>query len=127
MQLLQPLLLSQLSAIQKSLHRRFAVAETSAMETLGVVEVYPRICILLQLFQVAIEFFAKRHAVKLFEHSAMEAFADAVGLWTLGFGVVNVFHRQIQLVFVVFNIAYLFTAPIRKNPQQRHVLLFKTR
>ena len=56
------------------------------MRTRFVVLLHSGIEIALQLVDGAINFLAERHAIELIEHGAMEAFADSVGLRTLGLG-----------------------------------------
>jgi hypothetical protein len=47
----------------------------------------------------------------------MEPFADAIGLgvMSLGPGVVNVLHRQVELVGVVLRLATVLGAPVRQD------------
>ncbi|MBO9658580.1 MAG: hypothetical protein J7527_07120 [Chitinophagaceae bacterium] len=54
--------------------------------------------------------FAECDRVELFLHGAVESFADAIGLWMayLGFGVINAFDLQLQLIFMVLWLAFAF-------------------
>jgi len=58
--------------------------------------------ICLQRLQRSVPFLAKGDAVKLLLDRAMKAFANAVGLrrFRARAGVVDIFHRQIQLILV---------------------------
>ena len=49
----------------------------------------------------------------------MEAFADAVGLWSLhfGLGVIDVVQRQVQLVVMPLGLTAVFGATISQNAQ----------
>jgi hypothetical protein len=68
----------------------------------AVVVGYPGIEIGLQFLDAAIDLLAEGDAVELVEHGAMEPLADAVGLRALGLGfcVIDVLDRQVELGFV---------------------------
>src|SRR6202043_1457281 len=53
-----------------------------------------------------------------------EALSDAIRLWTLrlGPGMVNIFHREIELVFVMLGITAIFGAAIGQNTGELHFL-----
>ena len=57
----------------------------------------------------------------------MEAFTDAVGLGMagLGFGMVDVFDGQVELVFVVLAGPTVFRAAIGEDPQERNPVASK--
>src|SRR3954451_24771022 len=82
-----------------------------------------------QLLQGRVQLLAKGDTVKLILHGAMEAFTDAVGLRRLGSSsaVIDVLHRQIQLIFVMLALAAVLGSAIGQDAQQRNVLLFKER
>ena len=48
---------------------------------------------------------------------------DAIRLWTLrlGPGMVNIFHREIELIFVMLGIAAIFGAAIGQYPQELYL------
>ena len=54
----------------------------------------------------------------------MEAVSDAIRLWALrlGPGMVNIFHREIELVFVMLGITAIFGAAIGQNTGELHFL-----
>jgi hypothetical protein len=62
-------------------------------------------------------------------NGAMEALADTVGLRMSGLGaaVVDILHRQVQLIFVMLALAALFCAAIGEHAQQRDFLLLERR
>ena len=62
----------------------------------------PSVEIGLQLVDRVIDLLAERDPIKLVQDSAMEALADSIRLWALGLcaAVINVFDREIELVFV---------------------------
>jgi hypothetical protein len=67
--------------------------------------------------------------VELVEDRPMEAFADPVGLRTLGLClcVVDVLHGQVELVFVPIMTATVFGATVRERAVQRHLRLIEER
>ena len=67
----------------------------------------PCIKVGLQLVDGAVDFFAKRHPVELIQDSAMEALAGSICLGALGLGaaVIDVFDREVGLVFVALGAA----------------------
>jgi hypothetical protein len=87
----------------------------------------PGIEVILQLLQRRVELFAKGHAIEFILHCAVEPFTDAVGLRRLSSrsAVINVFHRQIELIFVMLTLAAVLGSAIGQNAQQRNLLLFK--
>ena len=64
---------------------------------------------------------------RLGRESAVEALADAVGLRELSFGagVIDVLHRQIELVLVMLALAAVFRAAIGENAQQRNIAVLQ--
>ena len=90
------------------------------MRTLRVVVIHPAVNIRLQFFQSLIHLFAKGNLIKLIEDGFVEAFADTVGLrrFDLCFRMVNVFDRQVKLVFVMLPIAAVFRAAISQDSQE---------
>ena len=61
---------------------------------------------------------AEEQAVTLVLHGFMEPLANAIGLGVIGFGssMVNVLHRQVKLVGVVFRLPAILRAPVGQNP-----------
>ncbi len=53
--------------------------------------------------KIIINLLAECNCIKLLLHRLMEPFTNAISLWTSGFGptVINVFQRQIELLFIV--------------------------
>src|SRR5436305_6531954 len=98
--------------IQEGVERRFSVTVPAGMGTLLIVLAQPVIEVRLQLIQVAIKLLTEGRAVELFLHRAVEAFADAVGLRRLGLRprMIDILHRQIELVLVCFAVAAVFGA-----------------
>src|SRR5437764_8355800 len=80
----------------------------------------PGVKIDLQLLERAVHFLAKRHSIELVERSLVKAFADAVGLRALGLGarVIDVLHREIELVLVPFGIAAELAAAVGEHALQ---------
>ena len=72
----------------------------------------PSIKVGLQLVDRAVDLFAERHPVKLIQHGAMKALADAIGLRAFGLGaaVIDVLDGEIELVFVALSAAKLGAA-----------------
>jgi len=87
----------------------------------------PVIQIRLQFLQTGVKLLAKGRGVELFLNGALEAFADAVGLGMPGFGaaVIDVLHRQVQLVFAVFALTAVLGAAIGEHTQKRDLVLFE--
>ena len=99
------------------------------MWPLLVVFRHPLIQIGLQFVKGVVYLFSEGHLVELLQHRFVEAFADAVGLGAtgLGSGMIDIFHGQVELVFVVFPGPAVFRAPIGQHPQQRDVVLLEER
>ena len=59
----------------------------------------------------------------------MEALTDAVGLRALGLGarVIDVLHREVELVFVALRVAAVLAAAIGKHAQQLDIVLIEER
>ena len=87
----------------------------------------PSVEIVLRLLQGRIELFAKGYAVEFILHGAMEAFTDAVGLRRLGSSsaVIDIFHGQIQLIFVMLTLPAVLGSAIGQNAQPWNLLLFE--
>src|SRR5438105_11999408 len=105
-------LLCERERVKKGLHRGLAEAPAAVMRPLLVVVDEPGIEIGLQFLDRAIDLFTERHPIELVEQRAMEALADAVGLWALGLGaaVIDVLDRQVELVLVACPAAELGAA-----------------
>src|SRR5437660_12572672 len=121
-------LLCERERVKKGLHRGLAEAPAAVMRPLLVVVDEPGIEIGLQFLDRAIDLFTERHPIELVEQRAMEALADAVGLWALGLGaaVIDVLDRQVELVLVAFPAAELGAA-IGQHPAQPDAVLIVER
>ena len=64
-----------------------------------------------------IELLAKRHAIKFVLDSLVKAFTNTIGLRVLGLraGVVDILHREIELIFVVLALTAIFGPAIGQN------------
>src|SRR6185437_4912063 len=115
--------------IQEGLHWRFAEAPTSLMRTLLIVLANPQIKIGLQLIDRTIYLFAEGDTVELVEHRSVEALTDAVRLRAvrLGARVIDVLHREVELVFVALRVAAVLAAAIGKHAQQLDIVLIEER
>lgn len=80
---------------------------------------HPLIQILLQGFNRLIDFLAKSDLVKLVEYCFMEAFTNAVFLWTSRFRlrVNDITHGQIQLIVVMLGFPTEFSATVCQDTQ----------
>ncbi len=80
---------------------------------------HPLVEVSLKFIQGGIDFLAEGNVIKFFFNGSVEAFADAVGLRMvgLGFAMVNIFNRQVELILVVFEQAIMFRASIGQDPQ----------
>ena len=72
------------------------------MRSFFIVQLNPRVQIALKFFECFVDLFTKRDSVELIEHRLVKTLTDPIGLGTLGLGpgVVDVFHRQVQLIFM---------------------------
>ena len=77
----------------------------------------PAIQIGLQFLQRGVRLAPEGHPVKLIQNCFVEAFADAVCLRVkrLGFGVLNVIERQVELVIMRLWLATILGASIGEN------------
>src|SRR5664279_17252 len=100
--------------VKESLQRCFAETPTPLMWPVFIVACDPFIEIFLQIRDRGVEFFAERHAIELVEDRLVKALADTIRLRApcLGSGMINVFHRKIELVFMMLGIAAIFSSPI---------------
>src|SRR5579859_2519698 len=98
----------------KRLHGGFAETVFAGMWPVFIVLRDPCVYIALQLFQAGVQPFPERDAIELVLHGAMKALADAVGLRRprLGFGVVDILDRQVELVFVMLPLAAKLRAAV---------------
>ena len=87
--------------VNKGLHWGFTEAPAALMRSPIIVLIQPGIEIGLQLADAAID------PTDLVQDAAMEAFADAVGLRSLGLGtaVIDILDRDIELVFMALGAA----------------------
>jgi hypothetical protein len=84
------------------------------MRTLFVIESHPFVNISLQLIQILIDFLAKSNLVELFADGFVKPFADAVRLWMLDLRLcmIDIFDRQVKLIFVMLSRAAILRAAI---------------
>lgn len=89
-----------------------------------IVVLKPSVQIGLQAIDIHIERFAKRHLIKLLQDGFVEALANAVGLRRpgLGFSMLDVVDRQVQLIVVALGLAAIFRTAIGEYAQQRQSL-----
>ena len=73
------------------------------------------------------DFLAERHAVELVEQRLAEPFANLIGLWAPRFclGVVNVFHRQVQLILVAVWCPTVLRPSISQHPTEWNAVLLE--
>ena len=76
-----------------------------------------------------IDLLAERHPVELVQHRLVEALDDAVGLRALGLRarVIDVLHRQVELVLVPLGVAAVLGPPVGQHPAELHALLVEER
>ena len=81
----------------------------------------------LQFLQPPVDFLAERHAVEHVEQRLAEPFANPIGLWAPHFrlGVVNVFHRQAQLILVAVWRPTVLSPPISQHPTEWNAVLLE--
>lgn len=84
------------------------------MRTLFVIESHPFVNISLQLIQILIDFLAKSNLVELFADGFVKPFADAVRLRMLDLRLcmIDIFDRQVKLIFVMLSRAAILRAAI---------------
>ena len=87
---------SQRDAVDKRLHRSFAVTPPALMGSFFIVPPEPCLQITLEFFECFVDLLAKRYPVELIEHRLVKALTTPISLGTLGLGpgVVDIFHRQ---------------------------------
>src|SRR5579884_2287764 len=95
------------------------------MRTQFIVLCEPGVKVGLQIVDCAIELLAEGHPIELVERGRVEALADAVGLRALrlGAGMVDVLHRQVELVLVMLGPAAILRAAIGQHTTQRNPVL----
>ena len=115
--LIQHLSSRQWEAAQECLHRGLAEAVLPTVRSRLIVFLQPSIQIRLEFVKRVVDLLAEGCLVELLQEGLVEAFADAVGLRTAGFGsgMVDVLHGQIELVLVVFAGATVLGAPVGEN------------
>ena len=103
--------------VKESLQWCFTKTPTPLMWPVFIVTSDPFIEIFLQIRDRGVEFFAERHTIELVEDRLVEALTDTIRLRALGLnsGMIDVFHRKIELVFVMLGIATAFGAPISQH------------
>src|ERR1700730_14337975 len=108
------LLPGQWYTVAERLQRGLTITPAPLMRSQFIVLPEPAIEVGLQLFDAGVDLAAKRHHVKLIEHGPVEALDDAIGLgaFDLGAGVIDVLHRQVQLIFVAFAGAAILSAAV---------------
>ena len=94
------------------MQRRLAEAPAALMRPYLVVTSDPFVEIVLQVRDRGIELLAERNTIELVQHSLVQALNDAIRLWILrlGPGMVDILHREIELVFMMLGIAAIFGA-----------------
>ena len=78
---------------------------------------------------MVVDLFAERDAVELVEQGLVEALADTVGLraFRLGARVIDVFHGEIELVFVAVVGAAILGAAVGQHALQGNAVLLVKR
>src|SRR5262249_14180740 len=97
-------------AVEEGLHWGLAETPTTLMCALLVVDDHPRVEVGLKGIRGVIELLAERHSIELVQQCLMEPLAYAVGLRALhlGPGVVDILHREVELIFVAIVGAAIF-------------------
>src|SRR5262245_20638440 len=115
--------------VNEGLHRRLAVAPSALMRTRVVVFGEPSIEIDLQLLDPAVEPFAERHSVELVEQRLVETLADTICLRAprLSARVVNVLHREVELVLMALGLAAELCATIGEHTTDHDLVLVEER
>src|SRR5919201_4402164 len=92
-----------------------------------VVLLEPFVGVRLKVLESRVQALPERDAVELLLHSAVEAFADAIGLRrvSFGLGMIDVLHREIELILMMLAVAAVLRPAVRENAQQRNALLLK--
>src|SRR5687767_3443495 len=103
--------------IQKGLYRCLSEAVLSGMRPLLIVLLQPVIDVGLQILDRTIQPLTKGHAIELILHRAMKSFTDTVGLGrvSLGSGMIDILHRKVELVFVMFAVAAILGSTIGQD------------
>ena len=72
------------------------------MRSFFIVQLNPGVQIALKFFECFVDLFTKCDSVELIEHRLVKALTDPIGLGTFGLGpgVVDIFDRQVQLIFM---------------------------
>ena len=83
--LVDQLLPGHRQAVKEGLHGCLAVAPTTLVGADLIVVAEPLVHVGLQLGQTAIKLLAKGNPVELIQHGLVEALADPIRLWALGF------------------------------------------
>jgi hypothetical protein len=84
-----------------------------------VVLLEPFVGVRLKVLESRVQALPERDAVELLLHSAVEAFADAIGLGMVrfSFAMLNIFNRQVELILMGFDQAIVFCASVSQDPQ----------
>ena len=79
----------------------------------------PLIYVNLQLLQIPVQRLPKGNAVELVLHGSVKPLANAVGLRVscLGTGMIDILHRQIQLIFMVLAMAAVLGSAVGEDAQ----------
>ena len=90
-----------------------------------IVVMQPVIQIKLQLLNCPVYLAPERHLVELLQDRFVKTFADAVGLWMIGFGpgMLDFIERKVELVIMSLWLTAILGAAIRQNTDQAHALL----
>src|SRR5262245_27226889 len=83
----------------------------------------------LKLLDPAVELLAERHAVELIEQRLVEALADAIGLRAprLGACVIDILHREVELVLVRLWLAAELGATVGEHATDHDLVLVEER
>lgn len=115
--------------VKEGLHGGLSKAPFALMRPDLIELAHPEVEIGLQVLDGGVDFLAEGDAIKLIQHGLMEALDDAVGLRALGLGsgVVDVFDREIEFVFVSVVGSAIFGPPVGQHALQGNVVLLVER
>ena len=83
-----------------------------------IVQFQPAVQVDLELIERSVDLLSKCDSIEFIEHGLVKTFTDTVGLGTLGLGarVIDIFHRQVQLVLMTVGSTVL-CPPVRQHSQ----------
>ena len=99
------------------------------MRPLLIVVLQPCIQVRLEFLRRAIDLLAEGHAVELIQHGFVEPFTDPVGLGMprLGACVIDVLHREIELILMALRCPAIFGSTVGEDPVHRNLVLLEER